>query len=1166
MSDTSSAAPIQVVELPDVPSYTPRDFGSVAIVHDYLNQSGGAERVVLAMAAMWPDAPIFTSLYRADSTFPGFGAADVYTSPLHWLPVDSGFRNLFPLYPAAFRAFGTLDHDLVISSSSGWAHNVRTAPHTFHAVYCHTPARWLYGGEHLGAARRQLVLRPFIGAMRSWDRFAAQRAHLYIANSHEVQQRIRVQYGVDAPVVHPPVDVDRFRPGPRGERLLVVSRLLPYKRIDAIVDTATRAGIGLDVVGTGPALADLRERAGPTVAFHGRMSDDEVTMAIEHCRALCLPGKEDFGITPVEANAAGKPVIALAAGGSLETLEEGVTGVFFSRHHPDEILAAIRRCDEIETPPEVIAAHARRFSRTAFERSLSDVLHAGLEHGPQQTRVRSRRRSATPPAALEATAPRASAPRPLMLGKGWFPEQLGGLDRYYRDLLEHMPEASGVVLGSDAPTPARVTGVSAHTRPLPLRVLAFWRATQQLVDHADVVDAHFALYAIAPLLVGRLRRKPLVVHFHGPWADECATAGDASGIRRRMRRLIEQAAYKRANETVVLTSAFRQVLVERYGLRPWNIHVEPPGVDLERFTPGEVAEARCELVVPEEGFVAVAVRRLVPRMGLEVLLDAWSEAIADLPPGSMLLIAGEGPLRSALAETIIHRDLAESVRLLGRVSDEQLVALYRAADVAVVPTTEHEGFGLVVIEAAACGTPSIVTAVGGLPEAVAQLDTSLIVPPGDHEALRDRLVRVQVGRPSRVAARAHAECFEWSTVADRHRAILRRAASSNGDDRRLRVVYLDHVARLSGGEIALLRLLPHLDRVNPHVILAEDGPLVGRLHLAGISTEVLPLAGTARHVRKAEVHGTGLSPAVGASTAAYVLRLAMRLRALKPDLVHTNSLKAGVYGSAAARLAGIPLIWHVRDRIAEDYLPPQAVTLVRRMTRHLATAVVANSRSTMATLAAPSKPVVIYSVLPEVLSDVPLRRRATSGPLTFGIVGRLAPWKGQDVFLRAFARAFRDGDERAVIVGGALFGEDDYAHGLPELARALGIVNRVELRGHRPDVWDELSRIDVLIHASITPEPFGQVILEGMAAGVPVVAARAGGPAEILRHDETGILYEPGDVEGLAGIMQGMRDPLLRERLSAAARKALGPYSPPVVAAQLQRLYDTVGAQARRRR
>ncbi|MGI8801391.1 MAG: glycosyltransferase [Solirubrobacteraceae bacterium] len=352
----------------------PSDLGSVAIVHDYLNQRGGAERVVLQMASIWPEAPIYTSLFRPGSTFPGFSDHEVRTSPLDRLPVDAGFRGLFPLYPAAFRSFGCLSQDIVISSSSGWAHGVRTAPGTLHAVYCYTPARWLYDGEHLRRSRARQALRPVLGAMRRWDGNAARRAGIYIAISKEVRRRIKQRYGLDAPVVYPPVDVRRFRPWPRGERLLVVSRLLPYKRVDVIVDAATRAGIGLDVVGGGPALEDLRRRAGHTVEFHGRLDDADVTRLMEGCRAFCLPGQEDFGITPVEANAAGKPVIAFGGGGALETLEEGTTAAFFYRHDVEDVLEAIERCERVETAPEVIAATTNRFSQERFREGLLAVL------------------------------------------------------------------------------------------------------------------------------------------------------------------------------------------------------------------------------------------------------------------------------------------------------------------------------------------------------------------------------------------------------------------------------------------------------------------------------------------------------------------------------------------------------------------------------------------------------------------------------------------------------------------------------------------------------------------------------------------------------------------------------------------------------------------------
>lgn len=326
---------------------------------------------------MFPHAPLYTSLYRSESTFPEFAPLDVRTTFVDKLPVDRRFRALFPLYPVAFRSLGAIDAELVISSSSGWAHYVHTSPRAFHAVYCHTPARWLYG-DYGSAAAQQRALAPLAAAFRRLDVCAARRANLYVANGELVRERIHQRYGRDAPVVYPPVDVDRFTPTPRGERLLVVSRLLAYKRVDLVVDVATRAGIGLDVVGTGPALTDLRHRAGPTVRFLGRLPDAEITELFERCRAFCLPGAEDFGITPVEANAAGKPVVAFAGGGALETIEEGVTGTFFREHSVDALLEAIAGCDSISSSPEQIARRARRFSGSAFRERLASVLVAAV--------------------------------------------------------------------------------------------------------------------------------------------------------------------------------------------------------------------------------------------------------------------------------------------------------------------------------------------------------------------------------------------------------------------------------------------------------------------------------------------------------------------------------------------------------------------------------------------------------------------------------------------------------------------------------------------------------------------------------------------------------------------------------------------------------------------
>jgi glycosyltransferase involved in cell wall biosynthesis len=384
--------------------------------------------------------------------------------------------------------------------------------------------------------------------------------------------------------------------------------------------------------------------------------------------------------------------------------------------------------------------------------------------------------------------------------------------------------------------------------------------------------------------------------------------------------------------------------------------------------------------------------------------------------------------------------------------------------------------------------------------------------------------------------------------------------------RRLRVVYLDHVAELSGGELALLRLLRALGDVQAHVILASDGPLVGRLRQEGIAVEVMEMAARTAELRKEALRPGSLPLSAVADTALYARALAARLRALGPDLVHANSLKSGLYGSLAARIAGIPLVWHLRDRLAADYLPAASLPLLRAAVRHLPAVVICNSTATRQTLGRCRRVLVIPSLVEPVVCQPP-KLRPAGEPLAVGIIGRIAPWKGQDVFLRAFARAFADRPHRAVIVGAPLFGdrERDYERSLHALARELGIAERVQFRGHRDDIAAELASLDVLVHASTVPEPFGQVVIEGMSAGLPVVAAAAGGPAEIITDGRDGLLYQPGDVEALATALTRLDGaPMLRARLAANAPRRAQDFSPERIAAQMMAAYRRVCARADR--
>ncbi len=526
------------------------------------------------------------------------------------------------------------------------------------------------------------------------------------------------------------------------------------------------------------------------------------------------------------------------------------------------------------------------------------------------------------------------------------------------------------------------------------------------------------------------------------------------------------------------------------------------------------------------------------------------------------------------------------VRFAGRVNDEELVRYYQAADVSIVPSIALEGFGLVVLESLATGTPVVASAVDGLSKALDGLAPDLLVPPSDPQALANRLLGALTGDqplPTAEICRRHAESYSWTHVARRHLELyehLIRSAEERTEPRKLRVVVLGHTAQLSGGELALLREVPALTDVNVHVhvILAQDGPLVRLLERAGASVEVLPMGERTRDLRKERVRPARLPVVACAQSAFYVFRLAARMARLRPDLVHTNTLKAAIYGGAAARIVHVPCVWHVRDRIAGDYLPTAAVTIVRVASTLLPDEIIVNSRATLETLPTSvcSRVQVIYDAVPAVASNrigisaltpsslIPSRSQRTSSSranATFRVamVGRLALWKGQDVFLRAFAKAFPAGEQVAVLIGAALFGENDYERQLHELVRDLGIEDRVEFRGFRIDVFDELAQVDALVHASVIPEPFGQVVVEGMAAGLAVVAAMAGGPAEILVQGETGLLYPPGDVDALASLLRRLAaDPELRSQLGNRARAAVAIYSPERVADQILDVYRHV--------
>ncbi len=354
----------------------------VALVHDYLLVMRGAERTFATMTACWPEAPIFTTLYASDGTAGRFAEREIHTSYLQRSGVrQSSFRRLLPLYPSAVERLPVGPHKVIVSSSSAFAHGVRPDPDAVHVCYCHSPFRYVWHERDTALRECPRPLRPLVGRtldrIRAWDLAAAGRVTHYVANSRCVKERIARYYGRDATVVHPPVEVDRFAPGEPEDYFLFVGELARHKRVRVALEAARRAGARMKVIGSGPDLERLEYEFGDVAQFLGRVSDEEVANAYAHARALVVPNIEEFGIAAIEAQAAGRPVIAIDEGGTRETVLNGETGVLVPRGSVDEIAEVMRHTDFDRFSSPRIVRHARRFSPEVFkERLMGEVARA----------------------------------------------------------------------------------------------------------------------------------------------------------------------------------------------------------------------------------------------------------------------------------------------------------------------------------------------------------------------------------------------------------------------------------------------------------------------------------------------------------------------------------------------------------------------------------------------------------------------------------------------------------------------------------------------------------------------------------------------------------------------------------------------------------------------
>ncbi len=354
----------------------------VALVHDYLSQDGGAERVLKALAEMYPEAPIFVLFYDKEKIPTCLADRDLRPTFLQYLPFAvSHYRLYLSLMPYATERHDLSDFDVVISSTSAFAKGLLTGPETLHLSYCHTPTRFLWTDTHSYIEElnyNQLIkslLPPLISRLRAWDQMSSQRVDHFIANSENVRRRIQKYYRREAEVIYPPVDTHLFQISPTlSDYYLAGGRLVSYKRYDLVIKVFNRLGWPLKIFGEGPAEEKLKEMAGANIEFAGKVSDEEKAALFSQCLAFIHPQVEDFGITAAEAMAAGRPVVALASGGALETVVEGVTGKFFGEQSWESLFDTLLHFNPMAFEPEKIRQRALQFNVAGFKQKIANFV------------------------------------------------------------------------------------------------------------------------------------------------------------------------------------------------------------------------------------------------------------------------------------------------------------------------------------------------------------------------------------------------------------------------------------------------------------------------------------------------------------------------------------------------------------------------------------------------------------------------------------------------------------------------------------------------------------------------------------------------------------------------------------------------------------------------
>ncbi|HDR9206310.1 TPA: glycosyltransferase [Burkholderia vietnamiensis] len=727
----------------------------VAIVHDWLVTYAGAERVLEQIIACFPDADLFSLVdFLDDCAF--VRGKPVTTSFIQKLPfARTKYRSYLPLMPLAIEQLDVSDYDLVISSSHAVAKGVLTGPDQLHISYVHSPIRYAWDLQHqyleqsnLTHGPKSLLARMILHYIRNWDTRTANAVDGFIANSAFIARRIRKVYHRDAAVIFPPVDVDGFSLNDvKDDFYLTASRMVPYKKIDLIVEAFSRTPERkLVVIGDGPEMQKIRAKAGPNVEIMGYQPFAVLHDRMRRAKAFVFAAEEDFGISVVEAQACGTPVIAYGKGGALETVLEPTshahpTGLFFDEQTPHAIVAAV---DEFERAPQRFApracrANAERFSADTFRQRFLDYVEAAL---PGSTAQRS---------TAVAPLPVARGPATLVLDQSGV---LGGAELSLLEIMKHMRANADVLLFDDGPFRAALREIGARVDVLDQGALAGVRkqggvsagALKQLVAlvrnvarrarRAEVIYANTQRAMVVAALAGRLARKPVVWHLRD------IVSGDHFGGKQL--KAIKYCARFGITRVIANSDASAQAFRALTGFTPQHVDVVFNGISAEPFDALEnVSQAalRARFGLPEHAWLVGSFSRLAHWKGQHLLLEAATRH----PDMHVVLVGaplfGEDEYAAQLHETVARHRMGDRVHFLGFQRD--VAACMKAVDMVAHTSITPEPFGRVIVEGMLARRPVVAARAGGVVEIIEDGENGLLCEPGNAAALADALGRLK---------------------------------------------------------------------------------------------------------------------------------------------------------------------------------------------------------------------------------------------------------------------------------------------------------------------------------------------------------------------------------------------------------------------------------------